>query len=134
MESLAANEQLDKAGPTGPAAGHLACALRAEERLRLREGASARTRGPVVRRCGSSAGETPAPPPALAQRLQSQSEPGDAGVARRRPCPRAHTQLAIELEDVCARETGAAAMRLHRGRAAACRQRAMTATPGVNST
>ena len=50
-------------------------------------------------------------------------EPGDAGVARWRPCPRAHTQLAIELEGFCARETGAAARSLRRGRAAACRQR-----------
>jgi hypothetical protein len=43
MKSLAANERLEKAGPTGPAAGHLACALRPDERFRLREGASART-------------------------------------------------------------------------------------------
>ena len=45
-------------------------------------------------------------PSALAPRLKSHSEPGGVGVARRRPCPRAHTQLAIELEGVCARETG----------------------------
>src|SRR6266699_3781027 len=45
MELLAAKERLAKAGPTGPAAGHLACALRPDERVRLREGASARTRG-----------------------------------------------------------------------------------------
>src|SRR5712691_7407564 len=45
MKSLASNERLEKAGPTGPAAVHLACALRPDERFRLREGASARTRG-----------------------------------------------------------------------------------------
>ena len=45
MKSLVADERLDKAGPMGPAAVHLACALRPDERFRQREGASARTRG-----------------------------------------------------------------------------------------
>src|SRR5260370_5418771 len=45
MELRVANERLNKTGPTGPAAVHLACALRPDERFRLREGASARTRG-----------------------------------------------------------------------------------------
>ena len=49
------------------------------------------------------------PSPVLQCGRKSQGEPGDAGVARRRPCPRARTMMRLKRSSDCARVTGAAA-------------------------
>jgi len=70
--------------------------------------------------------------PGLTARLSSHGEPGGAGVARRRPCPRAHTTMRMMRQRSCARgpERRPGSDCARPGRRVP--PRAMTATPGAS--